>query len=86
MRKARTTLLLGLVAALAAGAAFAQVSFSRYEALGDSLTAGYSAGALTKFYQDYSYPAILAQQFGLTSFEQPTISDPESAATAPCWS
>ncbi|MGD1148625.1 MAG: SGNH/GDSL hydrolase family protein [Thermoanaerobaculaceae bacterium] len=76
MRKVRTTLLLGLVAALAAGAAFAQVNFSQYEALGDSLTAGYSAGALTKFYQDYSYPELLAQQFGITSFQQPTISDP----------
>ena len=76
MRKIRTTLLLGLVAALAAGAAFAQANFSKYEALGDSLTAGYSAGALTKFYQDYSYPELLAKQFGITSFQQPTISDP----------
>jgi lysophospholipase L1-like esterase len=64
------------VAALAAGAAFAQANFSKYEALGDSLTAGYSAGALTKFYQDYSYPELLAKQFGITSFQQPTISDP----------
>ncbi len=41
MRHAHRALLLGLVAALAAGSAFAQVDFSRYVALGDSITAGY---------------------------------------------
>jgi lysophospholipase L1-like esterase len=76
MRDARKALLLGLVATLAATATFAQTNFTKYEALGDSLTAGYSSGALTKFYQDYSYPAILAKQFGITSFQQPTVSDP----------
>lgn len=76
MRHARKALLLGLAAALVGGAATAEVDFSKYEALGDSLTAGYASGALTKFYQDYSYPAILAKQFGLTSFQQPTVSDP----------
>ena len=76
MRDARKALLLGLVATLAATATFAQTNFSKYEALGDSLTAGYSSGALTKFYQDYSYPAILAKQLGITAFQQPTISDP----------
>jgi lysophospholipase L1-like esterase len=76
MTNARKALLLGLVLALAGGIAYAQVSFSKYEALGDSLTAGYASGALTEFYQDYSYPAILARQFGISDFEQPIISDP----------
>jgi lysophospholipase L1-like esterase len=76
MRHARKALLLGLAAALVAGAVTAQVNYTKYVALGDSLTAGYSAGALTKFYQDYSFPEILAKQFGITSFQQPTISDP----------
>lgn len=76
MRHARKALLLGLAAALVGGAALAQVNYSNYVALGDSLTAGYSAGALTKYYQDYSFPEILAKQFGITSFQQPTISDP----------
>ncbi len=76
MRYARKALLLGLVAAVAATATFAQTNYTKYEALGDSLTAGYSSGALTKFYQDYSYPAILAKQFGITAFQQPTVSDP----------
>ena len=76
MRHARKALLLGLAAALVGGAATAQVNYSNYVALGDSLTAGYSAGALTKYYQDYSFPEILAKQFGIASFQQPTISDP----------
>jgi lysophospholipase L1-like esterase len=76
MRKARKVLLLGLAFALAGASAFAQVDYSKYEALGDSLTAGYASGALTKFYQDYSYPAIIAKQVGISSFQQPIIADP----------
>ena len=76
MRQARKSLLLALVAGLLAGAAFAQVDFTKYVALGDSLTAGYSAGALTKYYQDFSYPAILARQVGTSGFQQPIIADP----------
>lgn len=76
MKFTRKAGLLGLVVALAAAGASAQVDFSKYVALGDSLTAGYASGALTKFYQDHSYPSILAKQFGINSFQQPTISDP----------
>ncbi len=76
MKNARRALLLGLVVALAAGAASAQVDLSRYVALGDSLTAGYASGGLTKYYQDFSFPAILARQAGVTNFQQPIISDP----------
>ena len=77
MRKARTTLLLGLVAALAAGAASAQVDFSRYVALGDSYCAGMSNLSLLQSFQANSYPAILARQIGASgTFEQPLISDP----------
>ncbi len=77
MRKARKVLLLGLALALAGGAAFAQqVDFSKYVALGDSLTAVYASAGLAKFYQDHSYPAVLAQQFGVANFQQPIVSDP----------
>ncbi len=76
MRNAHRALLLGLVAALAAGSAFAQVDLSRYVALGDSLTAGYASGGLAKYYQDFSVPAIIARQAGVTNFQQPIISDP----------
>ena len=37
--------------------------FSKYVSLGNSLTAGYSDGALFKKGQEGSYPSILAQQF-----------------------
>ena len=76
MRHARKALLLGLAAALVGGAASAQVDLSRYVALGDSLTAGFSSGSLTKSFQDYSVPALIARQAGVTNFQQPLISDP----------
>ncbi len=62
-----------LVGALPAGA----VDFSRYVALGDSLTAGFASGGLTEYYQVRSYPALLAQQAGVSSgFELPLVSAP----------
>jgi len=72
MKKTSILLLTLAVASLAT----AQVNFSNYVALGDSLTAGYASGGLAKFYQEHSYPAILARQFGLASFQQPLVSDP----------
>jgi lysophospholipase L1-like esterase len=76
MRKPRKALLLGLALALVGASAFAQVDLSRYVALGDSLTAGYASGALTQYYQDFSYPAIIARQAGVSNFQQPIIADP----------
>jgi lysophospholipase L1-like esterase len=61
---------------LVAAPAGAQSSFSTYVALGDSLTAGVSNGALVETHQRRSYPALLAQQAGATAFEQPLVSDP----------
>lgn len=81
MRYARKALLLGLALALTGVGAFAQTDYSKYEALGDSLTAGYASDALTKFYQDYSFPAIIAKQVGISSFQQPIISDPGIGST-----
>lgn len=52
--------------------------FSKYVALGDSLTAGYADGALYKMGQQNSYPNILAQQFsevGGGAFKQPLMND-----------
>jgi lysophospholipase L1-like esterase len=76
MRHARKACILGVAALLLAGSAFAQVDFTKYVALGDSLTAGYASAGLAKMYQDHSYPLILSQQFGMATFQQPTISDP----------
>jgi lysophospholipase L1-like esterase len=77
MKNLRTLTVIALASSLAlAGAASAQVSFEKYVALGDSLTAGYASGGLTQAYQQDSYPAIMARQFGTTNFAQPLVSDP----------
>ncbi len=50
--------------------------FTRYVALGNSLTAGYADGTLYKSAQANSYPAILARQFakvGGGTFVQPVV-------------
>ncbi len=51
-------------------------NFSTYVSLGNSLTAGYQNGALYQSSQEYSYPADIAKEAGVTDFEQPLISDP----------
>jgi hypothetical protein len=70
--------LLAIAAAvlLSAGAAGAQADFSNYVALGDSLTAGFASGGLVQFYQERSYPALLATQAGSPVFEMPLVSEP----------
>lgn len=72
----KTLIVLTLAALLGTVPASAQVSFERYVALGDSLTAGYASSGLVQYYQDRSYPAYLAQQAGATVFEMPTVSEP----------
>jgi hypothetical protein len=69
------TLSLALLLA-AAGGAFAQINLSNYVAIGDSLTAGFSGAGLSQYYQQDSFPAILARQFNMSSFQQPLVSDP----------
>jgi lysophospholipase L1-like esterase len=76
MTNSRKTLLLGLVLALAGGVAYAQVDFSRYVALGDSLTAGVSSNGSVQTIQQYSYPALIARQAGVSGFQQPLVSEP----------
>lgn len=53
------------------------VNVSRYLAVGDSYTAGISAGGLTSTSQQYSFPNLLAQQFQRAkadaAFSQPLI-------------
>ena len=50
---------------------------SRYVAVGDSYTAGFSNGGLTRASQEYSFPNLLAQQFGRANanatFNQPYL-------------
>ncbi|MGY3088824.1 hypothetical protein ACVWYF_001864 [Hymenobacter sp. UYAg731] len=55
----------------------ASLNLSHYLAVGDSYTAGLSAGGLTRTSQEYSFPNLLAQQFALASgggsFTQPLL-------------
>ena len=53
-----------------------QANFSRYVAIGNSLTAGYQSSSLYQSSQEFSYPKMIAKQMGVSSFEQPLISDP----------
>ena len=54
----------------------AQVDLTNYVALGDSMTAGFASASMMDWYQDRSYPALLANQAGTALFEQPYISQP----------
>lgn len=74
MKKA--LIVLTVTALLGALPVSAQVDFTRYVALGDSLTAGYVSGGLVQYYQEQSYPALVAQQAGASTFAQPTVSEP----------
>lgn len=65
-----------LALAAAAAPSFAQADFSRYVALGDSLTAGFASGGLFETWQQGSYPSIIARQAGVTDFQQPLVSEP----------
>lgn len=78
MKNLRTLVFVLLVAAVSipAAAQRGSANFTRYVALGDSLTAGYSSSSLVLTRQDWSYPSIIAEQAGVVSFQQPLISQP----------
>lgn len=48
--------------------------FSRYMAIGNSITAGYQSGALYEEAQRASYTVLIAKAAGVTGFEIPTLS------------
>jgi lysophospholipase L1-like esterase len=78
LRRTAKTLILALALGAFATAAFAQVDFTRYVALGDSLTAGFWSGGLVSTVQVNSYPALLYRQAtgSSTGFEQPLVKYP----------
>lgn len=83
MHRLKTSVGALALAFLVAGAAFGAVNtgvadFSTYVAMGDSLTAGFSSGALLQKYQVNSYPALIYRQATgkTTGFEQPLVSNP----------
>ncbi|HKJ34881.1 MAG TPA: SGNH/GDSL hydrolase family protein [Balneolales bacterium] len=51
-------------------------NFSKYVAVGNSLTAGYESGALYQEAQKYSYPNLIARQLHIKDFEQPLVASP----------
>jgi len=77
-RRAGKTLILALALAAVSTAAFAQVDFTHYVALGDSLTAGFWSGGLVSTVQVNSYPALLERQATGSSanFQQPLVKYP----------
>ena len=55
-----------------------EANFTTYVAVGNSLTAGYMDGTVSRVGQSYSYPSILAKQFALVgggAFTQPSFDD-----------
>lgn len=75
MRPTLKTLALITALLLVAGGAWAQ-DFTRYVAVGDSLTAGWASGGLHEDVQASSYPALLAAQAGAPDFQQPLAGAP----------
>lgn len=78
LRTASKFAAIALVSLTGALPAAAQVDFSRYVAVGDSLTAGFISASLTQSGQSASYPLLIFRQAtGSTSgFQQPIVSDP----------
>lgn len=56
-------------------------AFHKYVALGDSLTAAVEGGCVVERHQNRSYPKIVADQIGITDFQQPLVG--EKALTSP---
>src|SRR5262245_61575395 len=77
-RRTLSRLLLSALAALTPGLASAQADFTRYVAIGDSLTAGFNSGGLVQDVQRNSYPALIfrAATASSTGFEQPLVTRP----------
>ncbi len=74
---ARATAAWALAAAVAGAQTTGSADFSRYVALGDSLTAAFVSGALHLDAQIVSYPQLIdLQATGALDFEQPLVSDP----------
>ena len=72
----KKTLLITCVAALLAAPAMAQVDFTRYVALGDSLTMGVASASILDYYQQRSYPQLLATQANGSVLEGPFVAPP----------
>lgn len=52
------------------------VNFTRYVAVGNSLTAGVQSGGLVDKFQRLSYPALIAESARVSSFAMPLVAEP----------
>lgn len=59
-------------------------NFTKFVSIGNSLTAGYQAGALFDYGQMNSYPAIMAQQFAYVSVNDP-FDQPMTGSSNGCY-
>ena len=71
--------LLALAIAVPTFAARGSADFTKFVAIGDSISAGFGAGSLNERHQVFSPPAIVAQQVGLT------LCTPAASATDNCF-
>lgn len=65
----------GALLALLVAPAYSQTTFRKYVALGDSLTAGVEGNCLVGRRQQRSYPKLVADQLGISDFQQPLLSE-----------
>jgi hypothetical protein len=71
----RATIGVAALSALFVSPLFAQTTFHKYVALGDSLTASFQGGCLVSRHQQHSYPRLVADALGITDFQQPLVSE-----------
>jgi hypothetical protein len=76
IRLAAVTVLLACVSAAPLLAQRGSANFTRFVALGDSLSAGYANDSLLVTHQQFSPAAIIARQAGANDFQIPSISEP----------
>jgi hypothetical protein len=72
--------------ALLAAPVYSQTTFRKYVALGDSLTAAVEGNCLVERHQQRSFPRLVADQLGISDFQQPLVSELAltSAGTGVC--
>ncbi|MDQ5870966.1 MAG: SGNH/GDSL hydrolase family protein [Acidobacteriota bacterium] len=71
----RTAATVGGLLALFATPGYAQTTFRKYVALGDSLTAAVEGNCLVGRHQQRSYPKLVAEKLGISDFQQPLLSE-----------
>jgi lysophospholipase L1-like esterase len=80
-RRTLRSLFLAVAGALALGPGALAQTFHKYVALGDSLTAAVEGGCIVARHQNHSYPKVIADQIGITDFQQPIVN--EKALSSP---